>query len=59
MWCVEDAPDEGFHSRGFEKIDDKYIRQYPLNEFHWEEDKQIIADNFARLGESYFRCSGD
>jgi hypothetical protein len=54
IWCVENAPHDNFQSRGFEKRNDKYYREYPLNEFHWAEDKKIIAENFARLGESFF-----
>jgi len=59
VWCVENAPQDDFNSRGFEKVGDKYFREYPLKEFHWAEDKRIIAKNFARLGASYFLCKGD
>ena len=59
VWCVENAPHDGFHSRGFEQIGDKYFREYPLDEFHCVEDKKVISENFARLGESYFLCKGE
>ena len=62
IWCVEDAPDEYFQNIinvGFEKRGDKYFREYPIDNFHWTEDKKIIAENFARLGESYFLHKGD
>ena len=54
VWCVENAPHDNFQSRDFEKRGDKYFREYPLEEFHWAEDKKIISENLSVQGNHIF-----
>jgi hypothetical protein len=39
----------------FKKVDDKYIKEYPNN----FEDKDLIKNNFQKIGESMFRNEGN
>ncbi|MDP9751753.1 hypothetical protein [Thermoanaerobacter pentosaceus] len=58
VFCVENADAElekNLEAAWFHKVDDKFLKTYP----NTINDKELIAKNFSRLGESMFRDKGD
>jgi hypothetical protein len=60
-FCVEDAEnkqlDDVIQHMAWRKIDDKFLLTYPQTAFSSQHEKELIKNNFNRLGEKMFSSS--
>ena len=61
IFCVENVGnahlEDAIEHMAWSKVEDKFIRSYPLSAFSNENEKERISCNFARLGQAMFESS--
>ena len=61
IFCVEDVAnaqlEDVIQNKAWKKTNDKFLMSFPQNVFSNEREKELISNNFSRLGQTIFESS--